>query len=165
MDIDRFERFARRFGASGGRRPARRDVAGGVQTVLLAVGGASPTLACAKNGERCNPKRPSQCCSGTCKKSGKRGACKPTQGAFGCTIDHDLCQGDATRCPGNAKGFCVVQDDRKPFCTPQIDCAACATGADCDQTFQREGGVCITDCAFCVSIGLKSACVFPPPIA
>jgi hypothetical protein len=139
----------------------------GAAAIAVAFGrrAAADMATCRANGARCDPKQTAQCCSGTCKKSGKRGICKPTRGAFGCTIDHDLCWGDATHCPDNAKGFCVLRDGAKPFCTPQVDCVACTTGADCDQAFQREGGVCITDCAFCVSIGLKSACVFPPPSA
>ncbi|HEU5431851.1 MAG TPA: hypothetical protein VFU81_09315 [Thermomicrobiales bacterium] len=164
MDIDRFDRFARLLGGRGDRRPSRRDVAGGIIAAILAVAsGASPALACVNNSRRCDPKLSGQCCSGTCKQSGKRHVCRPTRGAFGCTVDHDLRQGDATRCPGDANGYCVGRDDGKPFCTPQVDCVPCATGADCDHAFHREGGVCIAACAFCVSIGGKNACVFPPP--
>ncbi|HEU5433742.1 MAG TPA: hypothetical protein VFU81_18885 [Thermomicrobiales bacterium] len=127
------------------------------------VGAAAPTPpGWRANGTPCDHKQPGQCCSGNCKKSGKRHRCKPALGAQGCTVDHDLCQGDATRCPDNPRGFCVGRNDGEPFCTPQVVCVPCATGADCDRAFQREGGVCIADCAFSVSIGLISACVFPP---
>lgn len=164
MDIDRFDRLARRLGAPAARRASRRSVAAGVVAVLLAGGGAPPATACVTNGKPCDPRLPAQCCSGICKKSGKKHKCKPVLSVFGCAVERDFCEtGDpsTTRCPDNPNGVCVVRDSGKPFCTDTTVCRDCVTDADCNALLDRRDSKCIKDCPACGNLS-TGACVFPP---
>jgi hypothetical protein len=128
---------------------------------MLGAGKTGAARACTKNGKECDPKKPRQCCSGTCKKHGKRHRCKPTPGAEGCAIRDDFCAGKAVSCPGNDNGSCVVLDSGKPFCFRSTACVDCDTDADCDAAFTATGGICVTRCPVCVPLGTRSLCVFP----
>jgi hypothetical protein len=160
MDGSHFDRMLRSLAVGGSRRGLLRRIAATTLGAALGRAVSAETLACARNGKRCDPKQPSTCCSGTC---GKSHRCKPAKGAQGCTIDDNICVGQQRRCPGNHNGECVVLDSGKPFCIdPDLgDCHNCATEADCDAAFGLSGGRCVTNCPFCAISGVTRACVFP----
>lgn len=164
MDAYRFDAVIRSLGAAADRRAALRGLAVAV-AALAGGGGAARAATCLKNGKTCNPKRSGQCCSGTCAKKGRGHTCRRSPGAQGCTVHDDLCLLHTRRCPGNPDGMCVVLDDGRPFCSLGSFCFDCKTGADCDTTFQAEGGKCIKHCRACAAESSGHACVFPVPIS
>lgn len=113
-------------------------------------------LACRKNGKPCGSGRNGNCCSGTC----KRGKCRPTPGALGCTVNSgDVCKNQFIPCPQNPTGVCLLLDNGKPFCYEAAGCEGCASHADCT-TFPN--GRCITNCPACAPPSASgTACVYP----
>lgn len=164
MDAADFDRWTRLLAAgSVSRRRAVRGAAGAAVAVALGhrAGGA---MTCRADGAPCDPRKSGQCCSGSCTKTGKKHKCKPTPGAFGCTVAHDVCRAPAlpTRCPGNPHGMCVALDNGKPFCTGGLVCFDCVTDADCNQVVDGDAVSCIQDCPTCARLA-AGACVFTPP--
>ena len=162
MDGERFDDLVVAFGTH------RRAVLRALGAAALAAAGARATgvaAACTKNGKACDPDRPERCCSGTCKKTGRGHACKPTPGAEGCTVEEDACAGEQPLCPGDPTGACVVLDNGKPFCARASACFACDSGADCDEQFGGTGGKCVKHCPVCTEqIGVPRICVFAEAI-
>jgi hypothetical protein len=164
MDSKRLDAIAIKLAGPHPRRGALALAAAVALAGLLGEGAAAGALACARDGQACDPKKPGQCCSGNCAKAGKRRRCKPTGGAQGCTAGADVCTFSGGQCPDNRDGSCFVLDNGKPFCALGADCFHCETGADCDRRFRTEGGKCIKNCPACIESGATSACVFPKPL-
>lgn len=159
MDDKRFDQWTRTLAAGGWsrRNVGRLALGGGLATLGLGLG-AETALACRRNKKPCAKGiRHGNCCSGTCRKR----KCRPTKGAAGCTVQHDICTGEgATPCPNNPEnGACVKLDNGKPFCFQALTCEACTSNADC--TF-RPNGKCLKTCEFCDPFSDGQACVYPP---
>lgn len=167
MDEVRFDRFVRRLGRDrASRRRFARGLVGAAAAAVVAALGRQPVAAatCAKNGAVCDPRRPGQCCSGACARTGRHHRCKPTPGAEGCTVRQDICVNDLHACPDKPGGSCVVLDDGLPFCALASGCLACEADADCNAAFRTDGGRCIKQCPVCDIVSGGHACVFPGPL-
>jgi hypothetical protein len=117
--------------------------------------------ACLPPGQRC--KRSTQCCSGECRKKGRkrRKKCAPLPAlAFGCTIDDASCGGSATPCPEIPHGKCEVTHKGRPVCAVEAaaNCTECDDNADCLGTLGA-GAVCIR-CPGCALSGTSCICPF-----
>jgi hypothetical protein len=158
MEAVQFDRWTTRWATTS---PSRRGL------LRLALGGgfgllgfdqvAEEALACRRNGKPCaKGQRNGDCCSGTCRK----GKCRPTPGAKGCTVNSgDYCDGDQLdiKCPQNPDGFCVLLDSGKPFCMVDVDCSGCTSHADCTL---RANGKCVKTCPRC-GTATNNGCVYP----
>lgn len=153
----RFDHWTKRIATSTrSRRGLLRLGLGGGAAALLFSQGAEEALACRRTRKPCaKNKKNGNCCSGTCRK----GKCRPTRGAAGCTVNQDVCAAGITeRCPSNPKGFCIKLDNGKPFCYEDGRCAPCATNADCTE---QPDGKCLTSCRFCNEKSGGQVCVYP----
>jgi len=118
-------------------------------------------MACRKNGKACDDdKKNGDCCSGTCRK----GKCRATPGAAGCTVRQDSCKEGQLPCPNNPSGFCVVLDNGKPFCAAEAGCADCGSDDRCAVLSGGIPGKCIKTCPLCVDT-TNRACVYKVPVS
>jgi hypothetical protein len=153
MDMHRFDSFTRRRAPAAGSR--RRLLALGAGLGLLTYT-RLPDIAeasCRKNGHACGPSGDRSCCSGTC----RRGKCKRTPGAKGCTVRHDYCKLDMVTCPNHPSGYCFMRNNGKPFCGEEAICSNCLSDGDC---VEWPDGKCIQNCGFCTG-GSGAICVYP----
>lgn len=157
MNFERFDGLARAFG----RAATRRGVVRGVVTTSLAgavgIGVGRDALACQPDGTKCSAGAARLCCSGVCKKHGKRRRCAAAPSAFGCTNDPatDTCAGNHAPCPQKPTGQCIVDEKSRPLCYGAALCIPCVKDADCGA-----GARCIKDCDACSARG-GTACVVP----
>ena len=137
------------------RRGLLRLGLGGGLAALVFGTVVEQALACRKNGKPCGSGRNGNCCSGTC----KRGKCRPTPGALGCTVNSgDVCKNQFIPCPQNPTGVCLLLDNGKPFCIEASDCRACTSNADCI-TFPN--GKCVKTCPICGASPNNQGCFYP----
>jgi hypothetical protein len=164
MDETRFDSLVVKLTATRNRRAALRALGIGALATLLRV--PQPAAAqCKKTGGRC--RRNHQCCSGKCrkrgKKKGKRCARLPRQ-AFGCTIALSSCADadSATPCPRNEFGRCRLGIDGQPVCTTRgtLECESCQRDSDCIAA-EGPGAICVR-CDSCPG-GTSCICPMPPP--
>jgi hypothetical protein len=164
MDDRRFDLLARGLGYRS-RRGMLRVLAAAL-TALLWLGPRARRVAavCLEPGARC--RKSSQCCSGHCRKKGRkrRKKCAPLPvKAYGCTIDDASCD-DAvvspTSCPAVPNGECRLTLKGRPVCAVNdepADCTACNDNRDCSSGDLGVGAVCIR-CEGCTS---GTGCVCP----
>jgi hypothetical protein len=157
MDSVRFDRWTKTLvaGLRSRRGLLRLGGAGG----LAALGFsrvAEEALACRRNKKPCAKSTPNgNCCSGTC----KRGKCRPTKDAAGCTVQRDFCQGPSRPCPKSPElGACVVLDTGKPYCATVAVCHDCASHAECTALRNGIPGKCVRQCSICPDNG--PVCVY-----
>lgn len=159
MDGPRFDRWTKLRGASSRRGVLRSAVGSGLAGFGLS-GGQAVALACRKNGTPCGAGRNGGCCSGTCKK----GRCRPTKGAAGCTVPRDVCKRPQDPCPNNENGLCILLDSGKPYCFKEIDCVNCKSDAECTRLRDGVPGKCVKTCNACSPTSNHRACVYRQPL-
>ena len=162
MDSRRFDLLTRSLGNGSRRALLRASLA--TLASMLWIGTQVPEVAaaCRRPGSRCQ--RSSQCCSGECRKKGRknRKKCAPLpNNAHGCTIDDASCpdgQG-GTQCPNLAGGRCRITLRGRPVCAvpSENECETCNDNKDCVDT-QGVGAICVR-CATCAS-GTTCICPF-----
>ncbi|MDQ3693934.1 MAG: hypothetical protein M3464_09935 [Chloroflexota bacterium] len=160
MDALHFDQWTKEVVArAGSRREMLRLGLGGGLAALVFGRAAGAVAACRGTGKQCDKnKQNGGCCSGTCKK----GKCRRTPGAAGCTVDSgDSCVGQHAQCPNNPDGFCIRLDNGKPFCYQAGVCAPCTSDASCTL---RPNGKCLMTCPACQTDSGDQACVYPPLI-
>jgi hypothetical protein len=157
MDGMRFDRWTKTLtGGVRSRREALRLALG--SGIAAAAFGRAPgaAFACRRNRKRCARNQANgNCCSGTC----KRGKCRPTPGAKGCTVEMGGCR-TFNECPRNPDGTCTLLDNGKPFCVEFSRCEACASHDDCP-VFEGIRGKCATsECPDACSHTVGRICVY-----
>jgi hypothetical protein len=166
MDNRRFDLLARSIG-NGSRRTLLRAALATFGAVLW-LGARAPEVAAACRGAGSRCKRSSQCCSGTCRKKGrrKRKKCAPLpSNAHGCTIDDASCDEPAvpaTPCPNLPNGKCRITLKGRPVCAvpSTIDCGkTCQNNQDCVGSAEGLGVGAI--CVRCEGCPSGTACICP----
>ena len=168
MDDRRFDLLARYLGHGSRRGLVQASLASFASALLLASRAPRVAAACRRTGARCT--RSSDCCSGDCRKKGKkhhkRKRCAPLPAnAHGCTVDDASCDDavvPATPCPDLPNGKCRITLKGRPVCavpsTP--NCDACKDNEDCVGGVGGLGvGAICTRCEGCQS-GTNCICPF-----
>ncbi len=162
MDHRRFDLLTRSIG-NGSRRALLRATLATLASAFW-IGPRAPEVAaaCKPPGSRC--KRSSQCCSGECRRKGRRRRkkCAPLPAnAHGCTIDDASCPNgqDGTPCPNLDNGRCPVTMRGRPVCAvrSQNECETCSDNQDCRPAL-GVGAICVR-CETCTS-GTTCICPF-----
>jgi hypothetical protein len=162
MDDRRFDLLARRV-ANGSRRTLLRvTLAAFGSSLWLGARPPEAAAACRQPGSRC--KRSAECCSGLCRKKGRkrRKKCAPLPAnAHGCTIDDASCPNgqDGTPCPDLPGGRCRITLQGRPVCAVRSEnlCEPCLDDTDCLAS-QGAGAICV-ECGSCAS-GTTCICPF-----
>jgi hypothetical protein len=162
MDDRRFDLLARYIGNGSRRTLLRGSLATLVSAIWLGARAPGVAASCHPPGSRC--KRSSQCCSGECRKKGRRRRkkCAPLpSNAHGCTIDDASCPNghDGTPCPNLTNGRCRITLQGRPVCAvgSENECETCNDNRDCVDT-QGVGAICVR-CSTCAS-GTTCICPF-----
>ena len=161
MDSHRFDSLTRAFGHGSRRSLVQATLAAFTASLWFVVPAPPVAAACLPPGHRC--RQSSQCCSGECRKKGRkrRKKCAPLpELAFGCTIDDASCTTDVP-CPDIPHGKCRLTFKGRPVCAvpSTLDCAECNDNVDCIDE-QGAGAICIR-CESCPG-GTSCICPFLP---
>jgi hypothetical protein len=156
MDTKRFDSLTRRLAAGAGSRRRLLALGAGLGLLGFSQRPDSAAAACRKNGRECGRGGDRSCCSGTC----KRGKCRPTPGAKGCTVRHDTCEGTIVECPNKPGGFCIKLDNGKPQCMVAGNCKLCSSNSDCTDL---PDGKCVKTCDRCTETN-RQGCYYPRPL-
>lgn len=142
----------------------RRSLIRLAAAALLAVGGFGAyarraSAVCLRDNARCQ--RSSDCCSGNCRKGGKRKRrrCGATPArAFGCTVEMGSCKNGPVPCPKRTSGQCQVTVSGRPVCALTGDgtCTECRSNNDCLAS-EGVGAFCIR----CDNCPESTSCVCP----
>lgn len=162
MNHRRFDLLIRSVGHGSRRRLLRVTLATLASSLWLGAGPPEVLAVCKPPGSRC--KRSSQCCSGECRRKGRknRKKCAPLPAnAHGCTIDDASCPNgnDGTECPLLTNGRCRITVRGRPVCAVQSqnNCEACNDNQDC-VAIEGVGAICVR-CETCAS-GTTCICPF-----
>lgn len=162
MDDRRFDLMTRVLGTGARRELLRASLATVAASLWIGAGAPEVAAACGRPGSRC--KRSSQCCSGECRRRGRRRRkkCAPLPAnAHGCTIDDASCPNgnEGTPCPNLTNGRCRVTVRGRPVCSVTMTylCESCTDNEDCLAT-QGAGAICVR-CGSCAS-GTTCICPF-----
>ena len=161
MDGRQFDLLARSFGIGSRRTLHRAALATLASSLWIMARAPDAAAACRGAGSRC--RRSSQCCSGTCRKQGRkrRKKCAPLPAnAHGCGTDDASCPNgdDGTPCPNLPTGRCRITVLGRPVCSVTMNylCESCNENDDCLPT-QGAGAICVR----CESCPSGTTCICP----
>jgi hypothetical protein len=146
---------------------SRRSLVLSALSVLLTNEPVAARGRCLKKGAKCDPGKPSKCCSCRCEEQGAGFRCGPIDFAGGCTGATNSCTGSVVGCPDipPGDGSCVVTADGQPFCANRFVCVKCTTDKDCQHkghgVRHAKFGRCVPQCPNTCGATSVSACVYP----
>jgi hypothetical protein len=153
MEVDRFDAFVRSLGSSSSRRTTLRALFAGAVAGSVGLLGWEKAAACKPLGGKCA--KTSQCCSGKCKKKGKKtGRC--ASNSSGCPSGQQPCSGG-----------CIPLDQCCGGCPQEQTCCSFADGGQCLDLFNDnnhcghcQNGQC-PGASFCLHAHCADACTTP----
>jgi hypothetical protein len=161
MDHHRFDLLTRSLGAGSRRTLLRFSLAALASSLWIGARAPVALAACKPPGSRC--KQSAQCCSGECRKKGRkrRKKCAPLPAnAHGCTTDDASCPNgqDGTPCPNLDNGRCRITVKGRPVCAVRatLECESCQANADCLDAL-GVGAICVR----CESCASGTTCICP----